>query len=42
MMKEDNPNVKLIIFVCDPVKRTYSHVKQILAQRHIATNKERA
>lgn len=35
MMKEDNPNVKIIIFLCDPVKRVYSHVRQIMAQKHI-------
>lgn len=39
MMKEDNPNVKIIIFLCDPVKRVYSHVRQIMAQKHIATKK---
>lgn len=35
MMKRDNPNVKLVIFVCDPIKRVFSHVKQHLAQLHI-------
>lgn len=36
-MKEDNPNLKVIIFFCDPVKRTYSHVNQILAMSKFQT-----
>ena len=39
-MVRDNPDVKLLIFVCDPVKRVFSHVKQHLAQLHISSGRQ--
>jgi len=40
MMIEDNPKLKLIFFFCDPVKRSFSHVKQILAQSVFRTHQD--